>query len=168
VHRLDGKLYAVKKVKLKLGRFEELKKESKVFREVFAMTDLHHLNIVRYSTCWVEIEWDKSIQEGKAEKSKGFTEAVDLGDISENELLEDHISEMESEHAEVSKNSDMGFEWDVSAGEKEKSKAKEKEKERTQKTKENLRRKLAEKNGPGMKRKNSSLLIKTLSKVKNY
>jgi len=126
------------------------------------MTDLHHLNIVRYSTCWVEIEWDKSLQEGK-EKIKGYSEPVDLGDISENELLEDNVSELESEHGEVSKNSDMGFEWDIATGEKDKSKAKEKQ--RTQKTKENLRKKLAEKVTPGIRRKNSSLLIKTLSKV---
>ncbi len=159
VHRLDGKIYAVKKVKLRLGRFEEVKKRSKVFREVFAMTDLHHLNIVRYSTCWVEIEWDKSVQESSV-KTKSFLEAMDLGDISENE---DSDSGLDSGKEDVSKNSDMGFEWDVVS---EKEKSSQTIKQKTEKVKKSLKKKLNEKT-QGIPRKGSGLLIRTLSKVKH-
>ena len=157
----------MKKVKLKLGRFEELKKESKVFREVFAMTDLHHHNIVRYSTCWVEIEWDKENPEtkDKLNKSRGYNESVDLGDISESGLHEEEASEIESEPADYSRNSEMGFEWDVSAGEKEKSK--KTGKKVMDKVKEIFKKKSGEsKILPILQRKRSHLRLKSLSKIK--
>jgi serine/threonine protein kinase len=159
VHRLDGKLYAVKKVKLTLGRFEDLKRESKVFREVFTMTDLHHPNIVRYSTCWVEIESDKDVQEtqqGKNGKSIGLTEGLDLGDISENEGSEPD----DSQEREISKNSDLGFEWDLSERDKDKRK---KSLQKVGKTKE-IFKKHTEKKAPRIKRNTSRLRLKTLTK----
>jgi translation initiation factor 2-alpha kinase 4 len=160
VHRLDGKLYAVKKVKLTLGRFEDLKRESKVFREVFTMTDLHHPNIVRYSTCWVEIEWDKDVQEiqqGKNGKSIGLNDGLDLGDISENEVSEPD----ESEEREISKTSDLGFEWDMS--ERDKDKRKKKGSQNAGKSKK-IFKKHSEKMTSGIKRNTSRLRLKTLTK----
>lgn len=121
VHRVDGKIYAVKKVKLKLGRFEDMQKESKVFREVFAMTDLHHPNIVRYSTCWVEVELGSSTDEATKPEKK-TSKVLSLEDISENEDSVSHMShnktqtqdedEEEDELSEYTKQSDSCFEFD--------------------------------------------------------
>ncbi|XP_022376160.1 interferon-induced, double-stranded RNA-activated protein kinase [Enhydra lutris kenyoni] len=43
-HKIDGKIYVIKRVKYD--------KENKVEREVKALADLHHLNIVQYYNCW--------------------------------------------------------------------------------------------------------------------
>ncbi|CED82329.1 eIF-2alpha kinase GCN2 [Phaffia rhodozyma] len=48
-NKLDGRFYAIKKVKL---RPED--NEQKVFREVNALSRLNHQFIVRYYTCWLE------------------------------------------------------------------------------------------------------------------
>ena len=108
VHCLDGRVYAVKKVSVNLEKFEHLKTKSKVFREVFAMTDLHHPNIVRYFTCWIEIE--TTMKENIHNKNQH------LQQISESEDSDNEQEDFdESKSEDVSSNSNMGFEWDVAS-----------------------------------------------------
>ena len=111
VHCLDGRVYAVKKVRVNLEKFEHLKTKSKVFREVFAMTDLHHPNIVRYFTCWIEIE---TIMKENIYNKNQQLQHISESENSDNEE-EDNDSCEESKPEDVSSNSNMGFEWDVSS-----------------------------------------------------
>ena len=53
-YRLDDALYAVKKVNLHLGLNMEIK-DHKAYRELFALQNMNHPNIVRYFTVWVEL-----------------------------------------------------------------------------------------------------------------
>jgi serine/threonine protein kinase len=53
-HLLDNNIYAIKKIKLHLGKDQDIKNH-KVFREVQAMTIANHVNVVRYYTCWLEL-----------------------------------------------------------------------------------------------------------------
>jgi serine/threonine protein kinase len=158
VHKLDGKIYAVKKVKLRFGKLEELQQKSKVFREVFAMTDLHHPNIVRYSTCWVEIETGKesaltSTRENDLKSE--YTRREVLREVEEVEQSEQSQSSESSQSPNYhTKTSSMGFEWDV---EDEKSKEVEKPVSPVNKKKP---KNFAQK-------KESSVFIKSLSKPLN-
>ncbi|KAJ2660706.1 eukaryotic translation initiation factor 2-alpha kinase [Coemansia sp. RSA 1200] len=52
---IDGRFYAIKKVKLDPRDNEGNKK---IFREVTTLSRLHHQNIVRYYTTWVEEDYD--------------------------------------------------------------------------------------------------------------
>jgi hypothetical protein len=85
-------------VKLNFGRIDDLQKESKVFREVFAMTDLHHPNIVRYSTCWVEVDI-KTSEEKKSRRAQSLEKVSESSesDPSYNEQNEDRdVTESET------------------------------------------------------------------------
>lgn len=53
VHRLDGKVYAVKRIELDESEIADMKKYG-VFREVMAMAGINHDNVVRFITCWLE------------------------------------------------------------------------------------------------------------------
>ncbi|KAJ2548949.1 eukaryotic translation initiation factor 2-alpha kinase, partial [Coemansia sp. RSA 1933] len=55
-NRIDGRFYAIKKIKLDPRDNEGSKK---IFREVTTLSRLHHQNIVRYYTTWVE-DYDDS------------------------------------------------------------------------------------------------------------
>ncbi|KAJ2818030.1 eukaryotic translation initiation factor 2-alpha kinase, partial [Coemansia erecta] len=50
-NRIDGRFYAIKKIKLDPRDTEGNKK---IFREVTTLSRLHHQNVVRYYTTWVE------------------------------------------------------------------------------------------------------------------
>ena len=100
-----------------MDSFEDLQQKSKVFREVFAMTDLHHPNIVRYSTCWVEIEHAKSKKVQPKVKSQMRAIESQSAVTEENES---QPSESESSHTHTSS---LGFEWDL--GENQDSKTQE-------------------------------------------
>ncbi len=52
-HRLDSNLYAIKKIRLYLALDQDIK-EHKVYREIMALPQLNHKNVVRYFGCWVE------------------------------------------------------------------------------------------------------------------
>jgi len=156
VHKLDGKIYAVKKVKLRFGKLEELQQKSKVFREVFAMTDLHHPNIVRYSTCWVEIETEKeaALASNRDDDLKSeYTRRDDLKEVEEVEQSEQSQSENSESINYHTKTSSMGFEWDV---EDEKSKVEKQTSPINKKKQKNFAHK-----------KESSVFIKSLSKPIN-
>ncbi len=100
-------------MKLNFGRLEDLQQKSKVFREVFAMTDLHHPNIVRYSTCWVEIEAPKETEITK--KTKKEIESIFKSQDIVEEIVEESQSKTESsvQGHKFSNTSSMAFEWDV-------------------------------------------------------
>lgn len=51
-NRLDGHLYAIKKIRLPFDRISE----GKILREVTLFSRMNHPNIVRYHTSWVETE----------------------------------------------------------------------------------------------------------------
>lgn len=53
LHKLEGKYYAIKKINIALKIGEDPRKMI-VFREVAAMANLKHKNIVRYITSWLE------------------------------------------------------------------------------------------------------------------
>lgn len=54
-HKLDGKLYAIKKVKLSQSNSEENKR---IRREVTYLSSLNSPFIVRYFQTWVEVEYE--------------------------------------------------------------------------------------------------------------
>jgi hypothetical protein len=57
-HKLDGKQYAVKKVKMQVGVDADFKSH-KLFREVQSMLKLSSKYVTRYYTCWIESEQDE-------------------------------------------------------------------------------------------------------------
>ncbi|XP_032397475.1 interferon-induced, double-stranded RNA-activated protein kinase isoform X2 [Etheostoma spectabile] len=64
--KLIKKCYAIKIVRCK-----DIKK---ALREVMALSDLHHNNIVRYYTCWLQdsgYQWDKADDSGSTSQSTG-------------------------------------------------------------------------------------------------
>ncbi|KAJ1869235.1 eukaryotic translation initiation factor 2-alpha kinase [Coemansia sp. RSA 990] len=50
-NRIDGRFYAIKKIKLNA---RETEGNRKIYREVTTLSRLHHQNVVRYYTTWVE------------------------------------------------------------------------------------------------------------------
>ncbi|TNV85261.1 hypothetical protein FGO68_gene17501 [Halteria grandinella] len=52
-HKLDSNFYAIKKVRMHLGINQDIK-EHKVYREILALPQLNHKNVVRYFGSWVE------------------------------------------------------------------------------------------------------------------
>lgn len=57
-HKIDGSLYAIKVIKLDLGISQSLK-DHKVIKEVKTMMKLYHKNVVRYYTCWFQLNIDE-------------------------------------------------------------------------------------------------------------
>ena len=55
IHKLDNRPYAVKRIELEEYDESDVM-NSLVFREVSAMSAIHHKNIVRFITCWLENE----------------------------------------------------------------------------------------------------------------
>ena len=143
-------------MKLAFGRIEDLQQKSKVFREVFAMTDLHHPNIVRYSTCWVEIEASKDSDISSRIKKEFGSECRSSNIVEELESFEESESEASPPAKNYSNTSSMAFEWDVGNGDSEKSKS---PKITDKKLKSNNKKR------PNKKKTGSALILKSLSKV---
>ena len=57
-HKIDGSLYAIKVIKLDVGISQSLK-DHKVIKEVKTMMKLYHKNVVRYYTCWFQLNIDE-------------------------------------------------------------------------------------------------------------
>lgn len=57
-HKIDGSLYALKVIKLDVGISQSLR-EHKVIKEVKTMVKLNHKNVVRYYTCWFQLNVDE-------------------------------------------------------------------------------------------------------------
>ena len=51
-HVLDQRLYAITQIPIHLGITEDFKKHS-VYREIVAISQIHHKNVVRYHACWI-------------------------------------------------------------------------------------------------------------------
>ncbi|PIA15378.1 kinase-like protein [Coemansia reversa NRRL 1564] len=72
-NRIDSRFYAIKKIKLDARDTEGNKK---IFREVTTLSRLHHQNVVRYYTTWVE-DMDASMRmEGIPEEESEDTELL--------------------------------------------------------------------------------------------
>jgi serine/threonine protein kinase len=120
-HKLEDKIYAVKKIKLRLDDSNNVKNH-KVFREVRAMTNLHHPCIVRYSTSWVELETDieevkKHYQKRQNSGSSMMKSQNKLRAIENRSQIIDSILTAgdEDDSPAKSKTSELGFEWDVAS-----------------------------------------------------
>ncbi|KAM0786774.1 hypothetical protein ACM66B_002209 [Microbotryomycetes sp. NB124-2] len=72
-NRLDGHLYAVKKIRLPHDRASE----NKILREVTIWSRMNHPNIVRYHTAWTETESSSFAGASDAETSTQATETTD-------------------------------------------------------------------------------------------
>ncbi|KAJ1933308.1 eukaryotic translation initiation factor 2-alpha kinase, partial [Linderina macrospora] len=70
-NRIDGRYYAIKKIKLDARDTEGNKK---IFREVTTLSRLHHQNVVRYYTTWVE---DVLVEPGMPSMLAGLPEESD-------------------------------------------------------------------------------------------
>jgi serine/threonine protein kinase len=56
-HKIDGSYYAIKMIQLKVGISENLI-QHKVIKEARTMINFNHKNIVRYTTCWFQLNID--------------------------------------------------------------------------------------------------------------
>ena len=81
-----------------------------MFREVFAMTDLHHANIVRYSTSWVEIDNEKSSRIFSDNVAKIYKSQIEPKGITEES--ESHSESESNLESQYTKSSCVGFEWE--------------------------------------------------------
>ncbi|SPO24266.1 related to GCN2 - ser/thr protein kinase [Ustilago trichophora] len=72
-NRLDGRFYAVKKIKLSSSPDED----ERTLREISALSRLDHPHIVRYSTCWIE-ETHMPITGLAGSDTSGFTSSQTL------------------------------------------------------------------------------------------
>ena len=73
------------------------------------MTDLHHANIVRYSTSWVEIDNEKSSRILSDNLIKNYRSQIEHKGITEESESESESKPLESQYT---KSSCVGFEWD--------------------------------------------------------
>lgn len=74
-HKLDEQLYAIKIVRMKIGEKEPLTNH-KLFSEVNAIKTLQSKYVVRYITCWVEVENSNSIKPIMSENSFDSSEEL--------------------------------------------------------------------------------------------
>ena len=72
-HKLDDQLYAIKIVRMKIGEKEHLTNH-KLFAEVNAIKTLQSKYVVRYITCWAEVENSNSVMPLMSESSYDSSE----------------------------------------------------------------------------------------------
>ncbi|PWA02729.1 hypothetical protein BB558_001109 [Smittium angustum] len=105
-NRIDGRIYAIKKVSLDSRDTES---NRKIFREVTTLSRLHHPNVVRYYTTWLEdassAENTNRLEESDEEYSISSDSFSDDSDYNNSES-ESSISESESN--DYSSDSDLG------------------------------------------------------------
>ncbi|KAM0750676.1 Serine/threonine-protein kinase [Meredithblackwellia eburnea MCA 4105] len=106
-NRLDGHLYAVKKIRLPHGRAQE----EKILREVTIWSRMNHPNIVRYHTSWVETDENPQATDTDAESQLTGTETGESREISteEGSTEEDAASDSEDDSEEPSDFEDDGL-----------------------------------------------------------
>ncbi|OMJ26802.1 Serine/threonine-protein kinase gcn2 [Smittium culicis] len=98
-NRIDGRLYAIKKITLDSRDTEG---NRKIFREVTTLSRLHHPNVVRYYTTWLEdVPVDKSSSSGESENFD--SESSSFSDLDIHKNISPRI-------ADLSEDSDICFE----------------------------------------------------------
>ncbi|KAJ2369963.1 eukaryotic translation initiation factor 2-alpha kinase, partial [Coemansia sp. RSA 2611] len=76
-NKIDGRYYAIKKIKLDARDTEGNKK---IFREVTTLSRLHHQNVVRYYTTWVEtLDVSEKMEDIPEEESEGLGGNISSG-----------------------------------------------------------------------------------------
>lgn len=101
-HKLEQKLYAIKKVKLQLKEGEDIR-QNKIFREVAVMISFNHPNIVRHHTTWTE--------QLNSEQRQDKTQITKLKLSIQNEVSDQQdLIEAVKDHTRIS---DLGFEWEL-------------------------------------------------------
>lgn len=87
-NRLDGTIYAIKKIKF--GRSDPVFL-NKILREVATLSSLHHQHVVRYYQTWIgyEDEDDDDDVTQKDEFEEEDEETEDSGDIFKNQFIDD-------------------------------------------------------------------------------
>lgn len=81
-NRLDGRLYAIKKIRLDPKDSEDLRK---ILREVHSLSSLHHQYVVRYFATWFEDEDGsgfKDSDESFSESESDYEDEEEDGDVS--------------------------------------------------------------------------------------
>ncbi|GAA5903465.1 serine/threonine-protein kinase GCN2 [Sporobolomyces salmoneus] len=118
-NRLDGHLYAVKKIRLPDDRASEIK----ILREVTIWSRMNHPNIVRYHTSWTEVdEAFGSFPEGEGASQSGtgtgtgFTSELGTTDSSTQESEETESSTEQESDSDSSSDSVVDFDEDSSPG----------------------------------------------------
>ncbi|GAA5862450.1 hypothetical protein JCM3774_002522 [Rhodotorula dairenensis] len=93
-NRLDGHLYAVKKIRLPNDRASE----NKILREVTIWSRMNHPNIVRYHTAWTEVDetYPAFGQEGSSTQHTTTTNATDTGSSLRTDETADDSGDSES------------------------------------------------------------------------
>ncbi|OLY79661.1 putative serine/threonine-protein kinase ifkB [Smittium mucronatum] len=87
-NRIDGRLYAIKKVPLDSRDTEG---NRKIFREVTTLSRLHHPNVVRYYTTWLEdVPYTKSLNFDDSEDSESSCNLSFKSGYSENIEFKSH------------------------------------------------------------------------------
>jgi len=81
-HKLDAQLYAIKIVKMKIEENKSIKNH-KLFTEVNALKKLQSKYVVRYITCWAELEVNDPTLSIKSEESSfSYIESLESSDLS--------------------------------------------------------------------------------------
>ena len=78
LHKLEGKYYAIKKIDVQLQKNENLR-DSFFSREVGAMMNMYHKNIIRFVTSWIEKEELDLLSFGKIRSKSDFLPLNELG-----------------------------------------------------------------------------------------
>ncbi|KAL8287446.1 hypothetical protein RQP46_003304 [Phenoliferia psychrophenolica] len=105
-NRLDGHLYAVKKIRLP----NEKANEEKILREVTIWSRMNHPNIVRYHTSWVET--DENPQNLDTDNESTALTGTDTGRTESSSGASAHSS---NSNSDSDSNSDADFDSDGSA-----------------------------------------------------
>ncbi|RCH92872.1 hypothetical protein CU098_002849, partial [Rhizopus stolonifer] len=96
-NRLDGRLYAIKKIRLDPKDSEDLKK---ILREVHSLSSLHHQYVVRYFATWFEDEDETSFRGVGTSDSEEYSDEDDIAsdydeedaDVSAYKQFDDFLS----------------------------------------------------------------------------
>jgi serine/threonine protein kinase len=110
LHKLEGKFYAIKKIAIVLKNGEDPRKMT-VFREVAAMANLKHKNIVRYITSWVEQSFDNDDEDDLAKGEESEESHVDF--LSKNFSKRFSIKREDSDDFDTYLSPNMNFKKNV-------------------------------------------------------
>ena len=90
LHKLEGVYYTIKRIDINLKEGQDLR-SNHVFKEVSAMVNLHHKNIVRLITSWVEEQEEEECDLMNLKKVRAQSEFKQLESPSNEESLDFEI-----------------------------------------------------------------------------